>query len=137
MPIICSIINNAALVYGGITDYKRREIPNMVPVVLLATGIFVGGFILQRFIIMLIVAFILWLTTKITKQELPGGDFKLICALTFSSGLIRLLMTLFAAIVGALLVALIKKERIRRNVPLCTYVAPAYLLTSAAFLFLF
>ena len=69
MPIICSIINNAALVYGGITDYKRREIPNMVPVVLLATGIFVGGFILQRFIIMLIVAFILWLTTKITSRN--------------------------------------------------------------------
>ena len=137
MPIICSIINNAALVYGGITDYKRREIPNIVPVALLATGLFVGGFILQRLTIMLIVAFILWLTTKITKQELPGGDFKLICALTFSAGLIQLLLTLFAAIIGALIVALIKKERVRRNVPLCTYVAPAYMLSCVASLILF
>ena len=137
MPIICSIINSAALVYGGITDYKRREIPNLVPVALLATGLFVGGFILQRLTIMLIVAFILWLTTKITKQELPGGDFKLICALTFSAGLIQLLLTLFAAIIGALIVALIKKERVRRNVPLCTYVAPAYMLSCVASLILF
>ena len=92
MPMICSLINSAALVYGGITDYKRREIPNLVPVVLLATGIFSGAFVLQRLIIMLLVAMILWLTTKITKQELPGGDFKLICALTFSAGLVPLLM---------------------------------------------
>lgn len=137
MPIICSIINSAALVYGGITDYKRRDIPNIVPVALLATGLFVGGFILQRLTIMLIVAFILWLTTKITKQELPGGDFKLICALTFSAGLIQLLLTLFAAIIGALIVALIKEERVRRNVPLCTYVAPAYMLSCVASLILF
>ena len=137
MPIICSLINCAALVYGGITDYKRREIPNLVPVVLLATGIFMDRLILQRFIIMLIVALILWLTTKITKQELPGGDFKLICALTFSAGLIQLLMTLFLAIIGSLVVALVKKDRIRRNIPLCTYVAPAYLIVCAIFLFLF
>lgn len=137
MPMICSIINSAALVYGGITDYKRREIPNLVPVVLLATGIFTGGYVLQRFIIMLVVAMILWLTTRITKQELPGGDFKLICALTFSAGLIQLLMVLFLAIIGALLIALVKKERMRRNVPLCTYVAPAYLLVCTTFLIIF
>ena len=137
MPMICSLINSAALVYGGITDYKRREIPNLVPVVLLATGIFSGGFVLQRLIIMLLVAMILWLTTKITKQELPGGDFKLICALTFSAGLVPLLMVLFLAIIGALLVALLKKERMQRNVPLCTYVAPAYLLVCTMFLIIF
>ena len=36
MPIICTLINSAALIYGGVVDYKKREIPNLVPVVLLA-----------------------------------------------------------------------------------------------------
>ena len=34
MYFICSMINAAVLLYGGITDLKRREIPNIVPVIL-------------------------------------------------------------------------------------------------------
>ena len=131
MLIVCTIINGAALIYGAVTDYKRREIPNLVPVILLATGLVSRGFVLQRLLMMLIVAFILWLTTKITKQELPGGDFKLICALAFSSGLLTLLGTLFCAGLGAIFMGLAKKMPAKRNIPLCTYVAPAYLIMSA------
>lgn len=53
MLIACTLINGAALVYGGITDYKRREIPNLVPIILLVTGLVSRGFILQRLLMML------------------------------------------------------------------------------------
>ena len=118
MLIACTLINGAALIYGGIVDYKRREIPNLVPVMLLLTGLVSRGYILQRLLMMLIVAFILWLTTRITKQELPGGDFKLICALAFSSGLLTLLGTLFCAGLGAIFMGLAKKLPAKRNIPL-------------------
>ena len=99
MQLICTLITGVALICGGIVDYKKREIPNLVPVVLLATGLFFDRNILWRLLLMLSVAAILWLTGKITKQALPGGDFKLLCALAFSSGLLPLLGTLFCVIV--------------------------------------
>ena len=131
MPIICTLINSATLIYGGVVDYKKREIPNLVPVVLLATGIMSGAFIVSRLLLMLCVAFILWLAGKITKQGLPGGDFKLLCALTFSTGLPTLLGVLFCVGLGAILMGAVKREPMKRNIPLCTYVAPAYLVMSA------
>jgi hypothetical protein len=38
--------------------------------------------------------------------------------------------------IGAILVCVIRKQTIKRNIPLCTYVAPAYLITGAAQLIL-
>ena len=131
MPIICTLINSAALIYGGVVDYKKREIPNLVPVVLLATGIMSGAFIVGRLLLMLCVAFILWLAGKITKQGLPGGDFKRLCALTFSAGLPTLLGVLFCVGLGAIFMGVVKREPMKRNIPLCTYVAPAHLIMSA------
>ena len=29
MPIICTLINSATLIYGGVVDYQKREIPNL------------------------------------------------------------------------------------------------------------
>lgn len=131
MVLLCSMVNGAALIYGGIVDYRKREIPNAVPITLLATGIVCRGYILQRLLLMLIIASLLWLTTKITKQELPGGDFKLICTLAFSAGLLTLLGTLFFAGLGAITVGIAKRLPLNRNIPLCTYVAPAFILISA------
>ena len=130
MVLLCSMVNGAALICGGIVDYRKREIPNAVPITLLATGIVSRGYILQRFLLMLMIASLLWLTTKITKQELPGGDFKLICTLAFSAGLLTLLGTLFFAGLGAITVGIAKRLPLKRNIPLCTYVAPAFILTS-------
>lgn len=131
MSLLCLLINDAVLIYGGIVDYRKREIPNAVPITLLATGLICRGYILQRLLAMVIIALILWLTTKITKQELPGGDFKLLCALAFSSGLLTLLGTIFCAGLGAIIVGIVKHEPLKRNIPLCTYVAPAFLVMSA------
>ena len=131
MSLLCLLINGAALIYGGIVDYRKREIPNAVPITLLATGLIGRGYILHRLLVMVIIALILWLATKITKQELPGGDFKLLCALAFSSGLLTLLGTLFFAGLGAIIVSVMKHVPLKRNIPLCTYVAPTFLVMSA------
>ena len=134
MTFIPFIINSAALSWGGATDYKRREIPNLVPITLLVTGLFKGPNLLLRLVLILSIAFILWLTGKIMNSTLPGGDFKLICALAFSSGLTVLSGTLLCTALGAVVISLVRHIPMKRNIPLCTYVAPAYILVSACLL---
>jgi len=128
MPISCTILNGAALIYGGAVDYKRREIPNTVPLILIATGFVSGIYVWERFVIMLALGVILWLSTKDTNNPLPGGDFKLICALTFSVGLpITLAILLFVGL-GAIFMSIFCGLPLSRHIPLCSYTAPVYLL---------
>ena len=116
--------------YGGYTDYKRREIPNAVPIILFVMGL-LSGSILKRFLVLALTLLILLLATKITKQELPGGDLKLICAMTFSVGLVETIMVLALVGIGSVAVGLAKKLPLKRNIPLCAYVAPAYAMLCA------
>ncbi len=134
IAIICTIISGAALIWGGATDFKRREIPNGVPIILLLTGFLDIGHILPRLAVMVLIGFSLWLSCKLTKQEVPGGDFKLICALAFSAGLLNLLSVMFCAGVLAVVVGFITHKPIKRNIPLCTYVAPAYVILNVVLL---
>lgn len=128
MPLSCTILNGAALIYGGAVDYKRREIPNTVPLILIATGFVSGIYVWERFVIMLALGVILWLSTKDTNNPLPGGDFKLICALTFSVGLpITLAILLFVGL-GAIFMSILCGLPLSRHIPLCSYTAPVYLL---------
>ena len=128
MPLSCTILNGAALIYGGAVDYKRREIPNTVPLILIATGFVSGIYVWERFVIMLALGVILWLSTKDTNNPLPGGDFKLICALTFSVGLpITLAILLFVGL-GAIFMSIFCGLPLCRHIPLCSYTAPVYLL---------
>ena len=128
MPLSCTILNGAALIYGGAVDYKRREIPNLVPLILIATGFVSGIYVWERFVIMLALGVILWLSTKDTNNPLPGGDFKLICALTFSVGLpITLAILLFVGL-GAIFMSIFCGLPLSRHIPLCSYTAPVYLL---------
>lgn len=129
---ILVLINIAALIYGGITDHKRREIPNLVPIILLLTGIFPGQQIMIRILSLLLTVAVLFLASKVSKTRLPGGDFKLICALAFSGGLLCVIAVLFLTGIGAIIVSFVKKGSFRRNIPLCTYVAPAYILLCVA-----
>ena len=128
---ICRIVMLLALAYGGFVDYRQREIPNLVPVVLLLAGC-VCGSVLWRLAAMGITLLVLILSAKLCHEELPGGDLKLICAMVFAAGPVDTLLTLFLAGLGTILVGLIKKKPLLRHVPLCTYVAPAFLLLSAA-----
>ena len=127
MTWICMLLNIGILAYGAVTDYKRREIPDIVLIVLLLTGLISGwDFILLRVAGLLLTALLFMVSAKVSKSDLPGGDFKLISALAFSAGIPILLFTLLLTGMGAALVGIVKKQTTKRHIPLCTYIAPAY-----------
>lgn len=120
------LINAAALIYGGIVDLRRREIPNTVPIVLLSLGAFAFP-TFWRIMGLIIPAALLIAAAKLTKSEVPGGDFKLICALGFACGLPELAAIIVLSALGALTYGFIRHLPLKRHIPLCAYVAPAYL----------
>jgi len=120
------LISAAALVYGGVADFRRREIANTVPVLLLITGI-LGFSGLWSILGLTVPAVLLFAAAKLTKSEVPGGDFKLLCALGFSCGLRELAAILLLAGIGAAIYGFIRRLPVKRHIPLCTYLAPAYL----------
>lgn len=129
---ICMAANLCILAYGAVIDYKEREIPDIVPVVLILTGLITGwDILLLRFAEMLLTAVLFLLSAKLTGAETPGGDFKLLSALTFSSGLPILLFSLLLTGLGAVLIPADKKQSTKRSIPLCAYIAPAYLIVGA------
>jgi hypothetical protein len=76
----------------------------------------------------LIIPIALLLTlAKFTGKEVPGGDFKLVCALGFACGLPELAAILFLSGTGAVAYSFIRHLPLKRHIPLCSYVAPAYL----------
>lgn len=127
---ICMAVNIGILAYGGYVDYKKREIPNAVPIILLLTGL-ISAFpiLLFRLAGLVIIGGAFLLAAKLTNGETPGGDFKLLCALAFSAGIPTVLAVLLLSGMMALLVGLIRKKgEFNRHIPLCTYVAPAYVI---------
>ena len=128
------LLNAAALVYGGVVDYRRREIPNTVPVLLLVSGA-IGFSGLWSILGLTVPAVLLFTAAKLTKSEVPGGDFKLLCALGFSCGLRELAAILLLDGIGAAIYGFIRRLPVKRHIPLCTYLAPAYIaVQSIAFL---
>lgn len=126
MNTIPVLINAAALIYGGVIDYKRREIPNVVSILLLFSGLLnFAGF--WRILGLILPAALLLTVSKLMKSEVPGGDFKLVCALGFSCGLPELAAILFLSGIIAAAYGLIQCLPIKRHIPLCSYIAPAYL----------
>lgn len=120
------LINAAVLIYGGVIDYKRREIPHIVSILLLFSGLlsFTG---LWRIMGLIIPAALLLTVSKLMKSEVPGGDFKLVCALGFACGLPELAAILFLSGIIAAAYGFFRRLPIKRHIPLCSYVAPAYL----------
>jgi|GEM_PF-416681 len=126
MSYIPILINAAALIYGGVVDFRRREIPNAVPIFLLISG-FLNFSTLWGIMGLVIPAALLFMAAKLTKSEIPGGDFKLLCALGFSCGFPELAAIILLAGIGVVGYGLVRRLPIKRYIPLCSYVAPAYL----------
>lgn len=127
MKYIPILLNAVVLIYGGVIDYKKREIPDIVPVVLLATGIILNISLIQSIIGLTIPAVLLLAAAKITKSEIPGGDFKLLCSLGFACGLPGLAAVMLLAGVGAGLYGFVKHLPLKRHIPLCSYIASAFI----------
>ena len=130
--MIRSAIICAVLIYGAIIDYKRREIPDIVPIVIVLCGLSLDLSIVYGIVWLTIMMLGLWSVSKLTETEIPGGDFKLLCALSFTCGLAEITIILPLTALGALLVRMILHRKILCNIPLCTYIAPAYILSQAA-----
>jgi leader peptidase (prepilin peptidase)/N-methyltransferase len=126
MNYIPILINAAVLIYGGVIDLKRREIPDAVPIVLLVSGVFAFSSF-WRIIGLIIPAVLLFMAAKLTKAEIPGGDFKLLCALGFACGLPELAAIIFMSGIGTVVYGFFRRLPLKRHIPLCTYVAAAYL----------
>ncbi len=126
MNYIPILINAAALIYGGVVDGKRREIPNAVPLLLILSG-FLSFPNFWRIMGLIIPAALLLMAAKLTKSEIPGGDFKLLCALGFTCGLPELAAIIVLSALGAMAYGFVRHLPIKRHIPLCAYVAPAYL----------
>ena len=124
------LINAAALIYGGIVDLRRRKIPNAVPIVLLSLGAFAFP-TFWRIMGLILPAVLLLTAARLTKSEVPGGDFKLICALGFACGLPELAAIIVLSALGAMAYGLIRRLPLKRHIPLCSYIAPAYLVLHA------
>lgn len=127
MKYIPILINAAVLIYGGVVDFKRREIPNFVPVVLLLTGIAFSFSTFWSILGLVAPAVLLFAASKLTKKEVPGGDFKLLCSLGFTCGLRELAAVIFLAGIGAVVYGFIRRLPVKRHIPLCSYVAPSYI----------
>ena len=130
--MIRSAIICAVLIYGAIIDYKRREIPDIVPIVIVLCGLSLDLSVVYGIVWLTIMMLGLWSVSKIKEKDIPGGDVKLLCALSFTCGLGEIAIILALTALGALLVSMIMHRKILRKIPLCTYVAPAYILSQAA-----
>lgn len=127
MTIIYTLANIGILAYGAITDYNKREIPDAVPIVLLLTGLATGWeVIIYRLAGMLLTAAVFFIAAKLSKSDLPGGDFKLLSAMAFSSGIPILIASLLLTGLGAVIIGIVRKQPTKRHIPLCSYIAPAY-----------
>lgn len=126
MKYIPIMISAAVLIYGGVVDFKRREIPNIVPIVLLVTGCIFDFSLLRSIIGIVFPAVVLLVAAKITKSDIPGGDFKLLCALGFACGLKELAIYILLASMAALFYGFVRRLPVKRHIPLCSYIAPAY-----------
>ena len=127
-PVIICIL----LIYGAITDYKRREISNFASVGVVLSNSRLTNEWIGSILSLTIVAIVFWLTAKGMKHPIPGGDFKLLCALGFACGLLELLLILLLAGTLALVIGAICHRPIGRNIPLCTYIAPSYIILLCA-----
>ena len=130
--MIRSAIVCAVLIYGAIIDYKRREIPDIVPIVIVLCGLSLDLSVVYGIVCLTIMMLGFWSVSKLTETEIPGGDFKLLCALSFTCGLMEIAIILALAALGTLLESMILHRKILRKIPLCTYIAPAYILSQAA-----
>jgi len=117
----------ATLIYGGVVDYNRHDIPNAVPITLLIVGCFFGFSLPASIVSLLVPALLLFIAARLTNSSVPGGDFKLLCSLGFACGLSSLAIVICLAGIGAVLYGFARHLPIKRHIPLCSYIAPAYI----------
>lgn len=134
LPLVSAIGICGLLVWGAVTDYKTRTIPNVIPIGIAVLGIGSGTTIIMKVLSAATICLALYLAYRITKKRSGGGDVKLYIALAFAYGLAPLAVMLLFTLLFRGIVILVGKLRKREDgvkigarFPMCTYIAPAYL----------
>ena len=131
LPMIAYACIGILLLCGAYTDHKSRTIPNWIPLSILLFGLFTDIAWSIKFISLGIIVAVLILVTVLSKSKSGGGDIKLYCAMCFSLGLLLTAVCLFVTVILTLLwqmVILRRRPDRKRRVPLCSFVAPAYII---------
>lgn len=130
VPMIGYIITGLALCFGAYTDYKTRMIPNSMPLVIFLCGCLTPSTIISQLLNLAAMILILLVLSKVCHYKSGGGDIKIYLSLTFLLGLVWVAAILCVTLALHLLVELIRRKKKSKGetIPLCTYVAPAYII---------
>lgn len=123
MSTVLDLVNIAVITYGAVYDAKYRIIPNMVPIIIMLTKAATGENLPEAAFSLVLIILCLGISHYVFKVEIPGGDFKLICSLTWNLGIFKCAVCLLLVFAIALPVCLIRKEK---SFPLCTYTSPVF-----------
>lgn len=127
MNIVASAFILGVLIVGGVIDGNCRQIPIFVPISLIIIGFTFDFSPISDIITLIGIILAQLMAEKICKDDVAGGDFKLLCALGFAIGLVPLSIVILLVLAELAIVSILKKQKIE-TFPLCAYVAPAYFL---------
>lgn len=122
--IVYFLLSFGGLLWGAITDYKRREIENGVHVLLILGGLFAGLTAVDYAIGFLIPPIVWVINEKIKGSKGGAGDIKLLAALGFNVGL--WMMAVIMLVTQILVLPIAKRQE---RFPVCTYVCGGYVIT--------
>lgn len=128
LPLLSGIAIGVLLAVACHTDYKKRIIPNAIPILILAAGFFTSGSFLMKFVNLAAMVLIIVVAEKTLHQHSGGGDIKLYLALSFALGLLSLGIVLMETIlIYAIYHVLTKKGKLKgRRFPVACFVFPSY-----------
>ena len=136
--IVKGLLLCLALAYGAYADIKTREVPNIVPLVILAAGC-IGFSPLLSFTGLLVMAAVFFFAAYLSRGGMGGGDIRLMAASGFALGawggilqtIIGLSLAVFYAFIRAR--AMGKREWRKETIPLVPFLGAggvlSYLLT--------
>ena len=87
LPLLSGIAIGVLLAVACHTDYKKRIIPNAIPILI---QFFTSGSLLMKFVNLAAMVLIIVVAEKALHQHSGGGDIKLYLALSFALGLLSL-----------------------------------------------
>lgn len=114
----------ATLLYAGIYDVKKREIPDKVHLIILATSLITNFSIIKSLIGLIFISIPFIIPIYFDYNSVGGGDIKLSGAIGFFLGLERGLISLIVGLTIALIFnKLVFRKKGKEIFPLAPYMA--------------
>lgn len=128
LPLLVGIAIGLLLATACYTDYTKRIIPNIIPILILAAGFFTNGDLVMKFVNLIAMALILVAAEKLLHQHSGGGDLKLYLSLSFALGLLSVGIILAETILLYCLYHILTKKGTLKGhrFPVACFLFPAY-----------